>query len=162
MKFSCQSLQYFYNELKSVTCCLFFICFVYEKAEPPSITTSENGTPQEITLKTSIPHCAPIGSKPSCDFAVEIKGRDNFTNGEHSVILNKLCIILDTVEYYSYLLHVLSSSFLKLLKSDEKRLNCWNLWKLIVPMLRNKNHHTYNFSFRSGKIWIFVIIDIRD
>ncbi|XP_076084797.1 von Willebrand factor D and EGF domain-containing protein-like [Mytilus galloprovincialis] len=49
-------------------------------AEPPSITTSENGTPQEITLKTSIPHCAPMGSKPSCDFAVEIKGRDNFTN----------------------------------------------------------------------------------
>ncbi|CAG2228396.1 unnamed protein product [Mytilus edulis] len=51
-----------------------------KRAEPPSITTSENGTPQEITLKTSIPHCAPMGSKPSCDFAVEIKGKDNFTN----------------------------------------------------------------------------------
>ncbi|CAC5424566.1 unnamed protein product [Mytilus coruscus] len=51
-----------------------------KRAEPPSITTSENGTPQLITLKTSIPHCAPLGSKPSCDFAVEIKGRDNSTN----------------------------------------------------------------------------------
>ncbi|XP_076084789.1 von Willebrand factor D and EGF domain-containing protein-like isoform X2 [Mytilus galloprovincialis] len=53
---------------------------------PSDITIPENGGPQTISLTTSIPHCGILGNTYSCEFAVELKAKDNFqydqsTNG---------------------------------------------------------------------------------
>ena len=50
---------------------------------PSDITIPENGGPQTISLTTSFPHCGILGNMYSCEFAVELKAKDNFQYGTY-------------------------------------------------------------------------------
>ncbi|VDI57401.1 Hypothetical predicted protein [Mytilus galloprovincialis] len=53
-----------------------------KRVTPSNITVPENGGPQTISLTTSIPHCRILGNTNSCEFAVELKAKDNFQNDQ--------------------------------------------------------------------------------